>query len=92
MITIDILKLSLEKKDVYPKTGVTVFRIWAIILAFVGIQLAWNLRPFLGDKNQPFEMFRKLEGNFYRAILNSATKLVTKDEPHPNGGKEIVEP
>lgn len=94
MITIDILKLSLEKKDVYPKTGVTVFRIWAIILAFVGIQLAWNLRPFLGDKNLPFEMFRKHEGNFYKAMLNSANKLITKDEPHADRGgpKEINEP
>ncbi len=42
---IQALKYSCEKKNIYPQTGVVVFRFWVVILAFVGIQLAWN---FLG--------------------------------------------
>ncbi|MBK9359109.1 MAG: hypothetical protein IPN08_17320 [Bacteroidales bacterium] len=44
-LMIEALKYACEKKGTYPQIGVTVFRIWIIILAFVGIQLSWNLRP-----------------------------------------------
>ena len=66
---IQALKYSCEKKNIYPQTGVVVFRFWVVILAFVGIQLAWNFRPFLGDRGQPFELFRDYEGNFYTAVI-----------------------
>ncbi len=72
---IDALKFSCEKAGVYPKIGVDVFRFWAVILAFVGIQLAWNFRPFLGDRGQPFQLFRKYEGNFYTALVYSFKQL-----------------
>jgi hypothetical protein len=72
---IDALKYSCEKQNIYPKVGVSVFRFWVVILAFVGIQLAWNLRPFLGDEGKPFKLFRKYEGNFYAAIIYSFEQL-----------------
>jgi hypothetical protein len=75
-LIIDALKFACEKKNVYPQIGVTVFRVWIVIFAFVGIQLAWNLRPFLGDKNEGFKLFRKYEGNFYTAIVYSFDKLI----------------
>lgn len=74
------LQYSCEKKDIYPHTGVVVFRFWVVILAFVGIQLAWHFRPFLGDRNRPFELFRDYEGNFYAALIYSVNKLI---EPEP---------
>ncbi|MFC1734224.1 hypothetical protein ACFL6I_28305, partial [candidate division KSB1 bacterium] len=77
-LMIDALKFACEKKDIYPQIGVTVFRIWIIILAFVGIQLAWNLRPFVCDKNEDFKLFRKYEGNFYTAIIYSVQQLGSK--------------
>lgn len=77
---VDALKYTCEKKAVYPHTGVIVFRFWVVILAFVGIQLAWNFRPFLGDRGQPFELFREYEGNFYTALVYSFKQLVTSDE------------
>jgi hypothetical protein len=77
---IDALKFSCEKKSVYPQIGVVVFRFWVVILAFVGIQLAWNLRPFLGDRGQPFELFRKYEGNFYAALIYSGKQLLSPDD------------
>ena len=79
-LMVDALKFACEKKNIYPQVGVTVFRIWIIILAFVGIQLAWNLRPFLCDKNEDFKLFRKYEGNFYTAIIYSVEQLTSPDE------------
>jgi hypothetical protein len=74
-LMIDALKFACEKKDIYPHIGVNVFRIWIIILAFVGIQIAWNLRPFLCNKTEEFKLFRKYEGNFYTAIIYSVQQL-----------------
>ena len=76
-LMIDALKYACDQKNIYPQIGVTVFRIWVIILAFVGIQLAWNLRPFLCEKNEEFKWFRKYEGNFYTAIVYSVEQLVS---------------
>lgn len=75
-VIVDAIKFACEKKDIYPRIGVNVFRIWIIILAFVGIQIAWNLRPFLCNKNEEFKLFRKYEGNFYTAIIYSVQQLV----------------
>jgi hypothetical protein len=75
-LMVEALKFACEKKDIYPHIGVTVFRIWIIILAFVGIQIAWNLRPFLCDKTEEFKLFWKYEGNFYTAIIYSVQQLV----------------
>lgn len=76
---VDALKYSCEEKNVYPQTGVVVFRFWVIILAFVGIQLAWNFRPFLGDRGEGFTLFRDYEGNFYTALIYSARQLLDED-------------
>jgi hypothetical protein len=72
---VDALKFSCEKKSIYPQTGVVVFRFWVVIFAFVGVQLAWNLRPFLGDRQRPFQLFREYEGNFYTAVIYSVRQL-----------------
>jgi len=86
-LIIDALKYACEKKNIYPKTGVTIFKVWIIILAFVGIQLSWNLRPFLGDRNEDFKLFRKYEGNFYTAIVYSFEQLLSKQEEE--GSRDI---
>jgi hypothetical protein len=85
-LMVEALKFACEKKDIYPRIGVTVFRIWIIILAFVGIQLAWNLRPFLCNKNEEFKLFRKYEGNFYTAIVYSIQQLASKNDNNQNEG------
>ena len=53
----------------------TIMKVWAVLFAFVGIQMAWNLQPFVGDRGQPFQLFRHNEGNFYTAIIYSLQKL-----------------
>lgn len=70
------LSFSCEKKNIYPKQGMTIFKIWIFIFAFVSSQLAWNLRPFIGSRELPFELFRKRESNFYVAIIQSVVDLV----------------
>jgi hypothetical protein len=80
-LMVDALKYACDQKNIYPQVGVTVFRIWVIILAFVGIQLAWNLRPFLCEKNEEFKWFRKYEGNFYTAVIYSVEQLVSPKAP-----------
>lgn len=80
-VMINALKYACEKKSIYPQVGVTVFKIWIIILAFVAIQLAWNLRPFVGEKDDDFQLFRDYEGNFYTAIIYSVQQLGSRDVP-----------
>jgi len=74
-LVIESLKTCCENENIYPKIGITVFKIWAVIFVFVGIQLAWNLRPFMGDNGKPFALFRKYEGNFYTAIIYAVNHL-----------------
>jgi hypothetical protein len=69
------LSYSCEKKNIYPKLGMTIFKIWIIIFAFVSSQLAWNLRPFVGSRDLPFELFRVRESNFYVAVIFSVSEL-----------------
>jgi hypothetical protein len=79
-VIVRALKYSCEKKNVYPQTGVVIFRFWVVIIAFVGIQLAWSFRPFLGDRGQPFQLFRDYEGNFYAALIYSIRQLAGPGE------------
>ncbi|MCP4896178.1 MAG: hypothetical protein GY906_04315 [bacterium] len=43
--------------------------LYSVLFATVGMQLAWVLRPFIGDPGQPFETFRHLGGNMFSHIL-----------------------
>jgi len=73
---LEALKSAFESTGVYPKIGLSVFRIWVLIFAFVSIQLAWNLRPFLGSKDMPFEMIRsETQGNFYSTMFNAVGSM-----------------
>ncbi len=78
-MVLDGLKFCCEKKAIYPKIGVVVLRFWIVILAFVGMQLAWNMRPFIGSRDLPFRVFREREGNFYVAVIGAASDLVLRD-------------
>ncbi len=77
---VEALRFCCEKSKVYPKVGVVVFRFWVVILAFVGMQLAWNLRPFIGVRGIEFEMFREREGNFYLSVIHSVRDVVEGDK------------
>ena len=82
------LSFSCEKKNIYPKLGMKIFKIWIFIFAFVASQLAWNLRPFVGSRDLPFELFRVRESNFYVAVLQSVTQLFVHDRDTKAGEQD----
>jgi hypothetical protein len=53
-----------------------VMRFWVIVYAFVGSQMAWTLRPFIGAPSMKFELFRQLGGNFYANIFASVGEIL----------------
>ncbi len=73
-----------EEHAVYPKQGVRIFKIWVLIFAFVGTQLAWNLRPFLGNRDLDFQLFRKQEGNFYIHMLRTTGEFLFGEKTPPS--------
>jgi hypothetical protein len=53
-----------------------VVRLWILLYGFVGSQMAWTLRPFIGAPAMKFELFRQLGGNFYSNILVSIGEML----------------
>ena len=44
-------------------------RTWLVVYAFVGIQMGWILRPFIGDPSSPVQFFREDSwGNAYMVV------------------------
>ncbi|MFW6135382.1 MAG: actin-binding WH2 domain-containing protein [Chloroflexota bacterium] len=58
------------------RTRRTVVWLWIVLYAFVGSQMAWTLRPFVGAPGLPFELFRQLGGNFYGNVLTSFGEIL----------------
>jgi hypothetical protein len=54
-----------------------VFRIWIVIYALVGCQMAWVLRPFVLDPNSPFAWFRARHANFFVDVWHTIWKLLS---------------
>lgn len=45
-------------------------RSWIVVYAFVGIQMGWMLRPFIGSPNTPVQFFREESwGNAYVVVV-----------------------
>ena len=59
-----------------PKGKAAFLRLWFLLYAFVGTQLAWTLRPFFGAPGLRFEIFRGLGGNFYTDIIKSVGHIL----------------
>ncbi|MBI2435688.1 MAG: hypothetical protein HYV26_22770 [Candidatus Hydrogenedentes bacterium] len=53
-----------------------IFIIWFFLYAFVGTQLAWVLRPFIGNPDLPFMLFREQEGNFYENLMRTLENVL----------------
>lgn len=50
--------------------------LWMFVYAFVGSQMAWTIRPFIGAPYAPFELFRQLGGNFYTDVFRSIGEIL----------------
>ena len=49
---------------------------WMFVYAFVGSQMAWTIRPFIGAPGTNFELFRQLGGNFYANVFHSLGEIL----------------
>lgn len=53
-------------------------RVWLVLYIFVGIQMAWVLRPFVGHPDLPVQFFRQEAwGNAYEFIARTLWRLLT---------------
>lgn len=65
-----------EKSNLYPKQAIRILQIWILVFGFVGTQMAWSLRPFVGSPGLEFQLFRRDQaGNFYGAIWHAAANM-----------------
>jgi hypothetical protein len=55
--------------------NLTLLYLWLMLYGFVGTQLGWTLRPFFGDPDKPFVLFRSIDGNFYLGVLEAFVRL-----------------
>ncbi|HEV8606463.1 MAG TPA: hypothetical protein VGQ99_13905 [Tepidisphaeraceae bacterium] len=54
-------------------------RAWLIVYAFVGVQMGWLLRPFIGDPAMPTRFFRAHAwGNAYEVVMRMVWGLMTR--------------
>lgn len=53
----------------------TIFRLWVVLFGLVGAQMAWVLRPFIGNPDIPFTLFRARQSNFFEAVLHAFQSL-----------------
>jgi len=49
---------------------------WMLIFAFVGTQMAWAMRPFVGAPDAPFEFIRESQGSFYSGLFYNLRQLL----------------
>jgi hypothetical protein len=67
----------LETTSGHVRTGRAVFFSWLAGNLFLGAQLAWNLRPFIGSPKLAVQFLRNdpLRGNFYEAVWHALGHL-----------------
>jgi hypothetical protein len=58
------------------RTRRLIFALWAVLYAFVGSQMAWTLRPFIGYDDRAFILFDQVGGNFYADVIRSVQVLL----------------
>ncbi|MCX7719046.1 MAG: hypothetical protein N2111_11695 [Candidatus Sumerlaeaceae bacterium] len=54
------------------------FVLWLLLYMFVGTQLAWVLRPFVGSPNEPFQVFRPRTGSFIESVARSVRRVISE--------------
>lgn len=54
-----------------------IFAIWVVLYGFVGSQMAWVLRPFIGEPDRNFILFSHSGGNIYTDVIESLRTLLS---------------
>ena len=63
-----------EARELYA-TATSVLKVWVVLFAVVGGQMAWIMRPFIGTPDEPFSLNRERESNFFLAVLEAIRQL-----------------
>ncbi len=50
---------------------------WLFLYVFVGAQMGWILRPFIGHPDKPFVIFREKTGGFVGGVLDHLWNILT---------------
>jgi hypothetical protein len=53
----------------------SVLTLWIVLYAFVGSQLAWVTRPYFGEPDMKWEVFRTQRGNFFVDIMQAIKEI-----------------
>lgn len=66
-----------KASDLYPGSGLLIMMLWIVLYAFIAAQLAWTLRPFIGEPSLPFRIFRPRDRqmNFYSTVALSWSEM-----------------
>jgi len=57
-------------------TRTKILQFWLVLYGFVGSQLGWVIRPIFGNTQQPFVLFREMQGNIYLDIANAISEVL----------------
>ncbi len=68
--------IAQESSENIPSNRHKLVKAWLFLYGFVGSQLGWTLRPFVGSPNEPFALFREIESNFYIQIVKIIGKVL----------------
>jgi hypothetical protein len=74
------------------------FTLALVLYAIVGMQLSWVLRPFVGDPDMKYQVFRPRSGSFYTSVPESLRRGLREavrgpeqqKEPAADGKKGVV--
>jgi hypothetical protein len=55
--------------------GLFFLRLWALMFAFIGLQLSFTLSPFFGLKGKEFIFFTSQNANFFSDLLETIAQL-----------------
>ncbi len=65
-----------ENEDNISPNRHKLIKAWLFLYGFVGSQLGWTLRPFVGSPDEPFALFREIESNFYIQVVKIIGKVL----------------
>lgn len=58
------------------RRGMGLLQLWIVIYGLVGVQMAWILRPFIGNPDSPLSIFRPVGGNFFGGVLHAIERFM----------------
>ncbi len=65
-----MLQVNLVNERALAKGSRALMRLWFVLYAFVGSQMAWRLSPFVGDPARPFVWLQPSRDNLYVDVIH----------------------